>query len=93
MNLTITADEKIVRKARIRALNENTSVNAVLGAFLKEYAGQAEKQGDALRRFAARSASRTGADGGGRGWAREDIYQDRLSRLWWPAAVSGHRCP
>ena len=37
-NLTISVDEEVLKRARIRALEENTSVNAVLGRFLKEYA-------------------------------------------------------
>lgn len=80
MNLTITADEQTIRKARIRALNENTSVNAVVNAFLREYAQEADKQKDALQRFAAASGSvhsRTGDVG--RGWARDDAYAERLS--------------
>jgi hypothetical protein len=37
-NLTISVDEEVLKRARIRALEEDTSVNAVLGGFLKEYA-------------------------------------------------------
>ncbi len=81
MNLTITADEQTIRKARIRALNENTSVNAVVNAFLREYAQEADKQKDALKRFAAATDlvhSRTGD--AARGWSREDAYVERVAR-------------
>lgn len=37
-NLTISVDEEVLKRARIRALEENTSVNAVLGDYLKTYA-------------------------------------------------------
>ena len=37
-NLTISVDGEVLKRARIRALEEDTSVNAVLGGFLKEYA-------------------------------------------------------
>lgn len=37
-NLTINVDEEVLKRARIRALEENTSVNAVLGEYLKGYA-------------------------------------------------------
>ena len=37
-NLTITVDERTLRRARVRAL-EGTPVNAVLGAYREEYAG------------------------------------------------------
>ena len=37
-NLTITLDEAIVRKARIRAIEEGTSVSAKVREFLAQYA-------------------------------------------------------
>jgi plasmid stability protein len=39
MNLTITVDDELLRRARIRALSQGTSVNAVLREFLESYAG------------------------------------------------------
>ena len=39
MNLTITVDDDVLRRARIRALEQGTSVNAVLREFLESYAG------------------------------------------------------
>ncbi len=38
-NLTISLDESIVRKARIRAIHEGTSVSAKVREFLAQYAG------------------------------------------------------
>ncbi|MBM3686893.1 MAG: hypothetical protein FJW85_07835 [Actinobacteria bacterium] len=45
-NLTITVDEETLRRARIRALEEGSSVNAVLREYLSRYAedrGRAER--------------------------------------------------
>ena len=39
MNLTISVGEEVLRSARIRALEEHTSVNAVLRDYLTAYAG------------------------------------------------------
>ena len=39
MNLTIVVDDEVLRRARIRALEQGTSVNAVLREFLESYAG------------------------------------------------------
>ena len=36
-NLTISVDEDVLKRARIRASEENTSVNAVLGGYLREF--------------------------------------------------------
>lgn len=44
-NLTISVDDEVLKRARIRALEEDTSVNAVLAHFLTVYA-----QADELRR-------------------------------------------
>jgi len=38
-NLTLTIDEDALRRARIRALEHGTSVNAVVREFLESYAG------------------------------------------------------
>ena len=41
-NLTISVDDEVLKRARIRALEENSSVNAVLGRYLEEYARTAD---------------------------------------------------
>ena len=38
-NLTITIDEDTLKKARLRALAQGTSVNAILRDFLERYSG------------------------------------------------------
>ena len=38
-NLTITIDEEILKKARIKALEQGTSVNSILREYLESYAG------------------------------------------------------
>ena len=44
-NLTISVDDEVLKRARIRALEEDTSVNAVLARYLTVYT-----QADALQR-------------------------------------------
>ena len=39
-NPTIAVDDGTLKKARMRALGEDTSVNAVLREYLEEYAGR-----------------------------------------------------
>lgn len=80
-NLTITVDEQVLKKARIRALEEDTSVNAVLRNYLKDYAGANSEQQRAVERILASSReSKTGSGPGGRIWRREDLYEERLER-------------
>ena len=80
-NLTITVDEQVLKKARIRALEEDTSVNAVLRGYLENYAGVGSEQDQAVERILASSReSKTGSGPGGRTWKRRDLYEERLER-------------
>ena len=73
-NLTITIDDRLLKQARMRALEDGTSVNALLRAYLERYAGSGET-GDALSAFvrlARRSAATSGP--GGRTWTRDELH-------------------
>ncbi len=50
-NLTITVDEETVKRARIRALEEGTSVNALLRDYLEDYAGVRRERIEAWRKI------------------------------------------
>ncbi len=74
-NLTIAVDEQTLKRARMRALEEGTSVNAVLRAYLESYAGVSREQKEALQRILASSRESTSGSGpGGRTWTREELY-------------------
>lgn len=77
-NLTITIDSQLLKQARMRALEDGTSVNAVLRAYLERYAGAADAS-EALMGF-ARLARRSNATSGhaGRHWTRDELH-DRPS--------------
>ena len=80
-NLTIAVDDDTLKKARMRALEEDTSVNAVLREYLEEYAGRRQEQLEAARRIIEAShESSSGSGPGGRKWKREDAYEERLGR-------------
>ncbi len=80
-NLTITVDEGTLKRARMRALEEDTSVNAVLREYLEEYAGVRRERREAARRILESSRESTSGSGpGGRTWTRDDIYEERLGR-------------
>ncbi len=76
-NLTISVDEEVLKRARIRALEENSSVNAVLGKYLEEYARTDElrcRREDALR-FLLALANRSHVGRGGRTWTRDELHE------------------
>lgn len=80
-NLTITVDDQVLKKARIRALEEDTSVNAVLREYLEDYAEADAELGLVVERVLASSKeSRSGSGPDGRTWKREDLYEERLGR-------------
>jgi hypothetical protein len=79
-NLTITVDEQVLKKARMRALEEDTSVNAVLRGYLEDYAGTRQERLEAGRRILEMSRnSRMGS--GGQGLPkREELYDREICR-------------
>jgi predicted HicB family RNase H-like nuclease len=74
-NLTLTIDDELLKRARIRALEQDTSVNALVREYLERLAGQAKGQ-DAIKavlELAKRSSSGSGP--GGRTWTRDELYE------------------
>lgn len=78
-NLTLSVDDATLRAARIRALEQGTSVNALVRKYLDTFAGRHDHR-EALARMFER-ADRTGASSGpsGRTWTRDELY-DRWER-------------
>ncbi len=72
-NLTISLDESIVRKARIRAIHEGTSVSAKVREFLADYAQSTDRQQAAGLAFLA-AARRSTANSEGAAWSRDDAH-------------------
>lgn len=73
-NLTLSIDDELLRRARVRAAKENTSVNAVVREYLATYAGARQMAG-ARRRFVEISrATSSGSGPDGRAWRRDDLH-------------------
>lgn len=74
-NLTISVSETILRRARIRALEQGTSVNQVLSEYLARYAG-VDAGAFALDRFLDLARETAASSGpGGRTWTRDDAHE------------------
>jgi plasmid stability protein len=79
-NLTITVDEETVKRARIRALKEGTSVNALLRSYLEEYSGVRRERMEAGRKLLELARS-SGMSSGGKGLPkREELYDRPIGR-------------
>ncbi len=79
-NLTITVDDETVKRARIRALEEGTSVNALLRSYLEEYSGVRRERMEAGRKLLELARS-SGMSSGGKGLPkREELYDRSIGR-------------
>jgi plasmid stability protein len=76
-NLTFTVDDDLLRRARARAVEQGTSVNAVLREELSRYveASGGDRAADAFLAFARTSAGSGGPEG--RMWRRDRLHADR----------------
>lgn len=79
-NLTLSIDDEVLKRARIRALEHGTSVNAVVREHLSNYADaeRARQAMEAILEIAEGSESGSGPEG--RAWTREDLYEERIGR-------------
>lgn len=74
MNLTITVEDEVLKRARMRALEENTSVNAILREYLESYAGVAAGRAAALEHLLLLSQTTKTARGAAR-WTRDELHE------------------
>ena len=74
-NLTVTIDEDVLRRARIRALQHGTSVNALLRGYLQAYAGDPDLKHAMDELLQLARESRAGSGTGGRTWTRDDAHE------------------
>ncbi len=73
-NLTISLDDGILKRARIRALEQGSSVNAIIREYLEAYAGGNPVREEAVKHLLkiSRGAS---ARSGGRRWTRDELHE------------------
>ena len=74
MNLTITVEDETFERARMRALEENTSVNAALRKYPESYAGTTRRRCRALESLLLLSRA-TWAGRGTTRWTRDELHE------------------
>lgn len=80
-NLTVTIDEEVLKKARLRALEQGTSVNALVAEMLGRYARVRDEQELATRALLQLAASPSPGEQEdasarqGRSWTRDDLHE------------------
>jgi plasmid stability protein len=77
-NLTLVIDDDVLKRARIRALEHGTSVNALVREYLERYAAGSGQPAARTRLLELSERLDAGSGGGGRGWTRAELYEDRV---------------
>jgi plasmid stability protein len=73
-NLTITVDDEVLKRARMRALEQDTSVNAVLREYLEAYSGVRREQLEAVSKVISLS-DEVSSRRGDRSWSRDELHE------------------
>jgi plasmid stability protein len=74
-NLTLTIDDELLKRARIRALEQDTSVNALVREYLEQLAARRPDR-EGMDSFLAMTESiHAGSGPGGRSWTRDELYE------------------
>jgi plasmid stability protein len=72
-NLTITIDDEVLKRARLRATEQGTSVNSIVREYLEQYAGSRSAQEQALAKLLAMS-EQASSKRGRRTWTRDELH-------------------
>jgi plasmid stability protein len=74
-NLTVSIDDRLLKRARVRALEEDTSVNALVREYLESFAtGSSRSSG--MEDFLAWAQSVHASSGSsGRTWTRDELHE------------------
>ena len=73
-NLTLSIDEDVLRRARIRALELGTSVNTLVREYLGQLAGGSTAAEGVSEFFAATKGAGASSGNEGRSWSRDELY-------------------
>lgn len=74
-NLTLVINEETLRKARIRAMQRGTSVNALVRDYLERLAGESQAAEGIAEFLAAAEGSGASSGRGGRTWTRDELHE------------------
>ena len=84
-NLTLVIDDELLKRARIRALELGTSVNAMVREHLDHVVSGDDRAKAAMRRLLAQAeALPTDVPRSARDWTRDDLYEDRVGKWTTP---------
>lgn len=73
-NLTIVVDDEVLHRARVRAAERGTSVNAALADYLAHFAGSSSAAGAMATFIELADDAKAGSGPGGRTWTRDELH-------------------
>lgn len=74
-NLTLSLDDDLLKRARIRALERDTSVNALVRNYLEDFVAASSRPSAVAGFLALTESLHAGSGPGGRRWTREQLYE------------------
>lgn len=74
-NLTLAIDDELLKQARIRALEQDTSVNALVRDYLKDLVARDISQSGMAPFLALARSIHAGSGPKGRTWTRDELYE------------------
>lgn len=78
-NLTLALPEDLLRRARILAVHEGTTVNEMVRGLLESHVGGKDRVAEAVEDL-IRLGRESGGEWGGRKWTREELHDRKRSR-------------
>jgi hypothetical protein len=79
-NLTLVVDDQVLRRARIRAMEQGTSVNALVRAYIARLAGESEAAEGVAEFLRIVSGAGAGSGSRGRSWSRDELHDRTRGR-------------
>lgn len=73
-NLTIAIEDELLQRARVRALQQGTSVNAVLRQYLQAWTDDSRSRQTAIQEILD-LANSVDTGSGGRRWTRDELHE------------------
>jgi hypothetical protein len=75
--VTLTIDDETLRRARSKALEQGTSVNAIVRDYLESFAGMRPSTAAIDAFLALTEDADSGSGSQGHRWSRDDLYENR----------------
>ena len=74
-NLTLSIDDDVLKRARLRALEQDTTVNALVRVYLERFALDGGQDEAIAGLLALAERTRSGSGPAGRSWTRDELYE------------------